>query len=461
MNNAKKFKLAAILLIYNVIICKAQFTTIAHTTYPVTALFADTATHKMYIGSTGPTLLDTIPINGLGMYDLTSHQLDSIPFGSRAVGFDVATITRVGTNLLIGGGLYYYDTLGAFQDNGLLVYDGNQIIYPTTSFNHPPGYGSYITSFETDSNSIIMSGIIDWYYFHSNVYDIIGLPLDANYYNYSAFPKISNDVNAYVRSIKYYNGELYAGGNFTSTNGIVDLVKLNNGTWQQVGTPLSGAFSSVHKLGTWNNLLLVMGNFQAAWGDPGDLIFAWDGTNWITMGNLGQGRVVDMLEYKGELYIAGAFSNLNNYLAKWDGLNWVAVDGVVFDNQANALATDGDNLYIGGWFQNLNGVPCGQVLQYTKTVGISENSFQLRNLKAYPNPVQKSGNVTVLCPNIWNEKEVKVQMYNTNGQIVSSINSVITQSRLSVTIPSLINAGMYRIVVTGNNFRGSVSVVVN
>ncbi len=98
-----------------------------------------------------------------------------------------------------------------------------------------------------------------------------------------------------------------------------------------------------------------------------DYIAKWDGMNWSELGSGSSGNgslnsYVYALAVSGsDLYVGGYFTNVNNsgttltaadYIAKWDGTNWSALgsgssgDGSL-NNYVYALAVSGTNLYVG------------------------------------------------------------------------------------------------------------------
>ena len=91
-------------------------------------------------------------------------------------------------------------------------------------------------------------------------------------------------------------------------------------------------------------------------------LYVWDGRQWgvaAVFGGINNFQVNDLAFVGNTLYAAGNFTNVNgvvaNGLARWDGTTW---SGIGFSGTAYALAVNGNNLYVGGMFTNLdnNGV---------------------------------------------------------------------------------------------------------
>jgi hypothetical protein len=99
--------------------------------------------------------------------------------------------------------------------------------------------------------------------------------------------------------------------------------------------------------------------------EGGELIFYWDGTDWTTITDRLQGEapyVADLaVDENGDLYIGGSFDSVNGVparnIAYWDGNVWHALgDGVI--RQVSALAFDpGGELYAVGFLTEAGGLP--------------------------------------------------------------------------------------------------------
>ena len=144
------------------------------------------------------------------------------------------------------------------------------------------------------------------------------------------------------------------------------------GLWSALGSDGSGAGA----LNGWVNAMAVSGidvyvggYITDVGGIPGaNFIAKWDGSVWSAVGApydiYGQ---VNAIAVSGtDVYISGDFTNVAgideaDYVAKWDGSAWSALgsngsgDGAL-NSEVQALAIDGTNLYVGGWFTDAGGV---------------------------------------------------------------------------------------------------------
>lgn len=108
-----------------------------------------------------------------------------------------------------------------------------------------------------------------------------------------------------------------------------------------------------------SNLLYIAGDFDTIDGVTANSIIAWDGENWISIGNGVDGTIHALKYYRDKLFIGGDFvlpgvEGAQN-LAFWDGESLQAMqigdmEGVVMDMEVLS-----NKLYIGGSFKKVNG----------------------------------------------------------------------------------------------------------
>ncbi|HYV94198.1 MAG TPA: T9SS type A sorting domain-containing protein [Chitinophagales bacterium] len=144
-------------------------------------------------------------------------------------------------------------------------------------------------------------------------------------------------------SLIEYNGQLVAGGGFTSA-GAVSVKGLavldSDNLWQAFpvgGVTNSGGYSPpyISRMAIYNGDLIVGGDFDSAGGVACNSIARWDGNQWHSLGNgvTSSGPVANVLAlgvYLDTLYVAGSFDTAGEAycldFAKWDGMQWHAVD---------------------------------------------------------------------------------------------------------------------------------------
>lgn len=169
-----------------------------------------------------------------------------------------------------------------------------------------------------------------------------------------------------INSLAIYNGELYAAGYFSSFNGasITSIAKWNGGNWLPVGTGFGNPnwYQTILALAVYNGELYAGGNFSISGGAPANNIAKWNGTSWSSVGNGANDHVYSMVVYNGELYAAGYpgfANNLPTCVAKWDGSSWSTV-GTGPDNIIDftvTLTVFNGALYAAGSYGGWGGVP--------------------------------------------------------------------------------------------------------
>ncbi|MBL8061663.1 MAG: S-layer homology domain-containing protein [Anaerolineales bacterium] len=188
-----------------------------------------------------------------------------------------------------------------------------------------------------------------------------------------------------VEALAMIGSDLYAGGAFavSSVPTGIYIAKWDGSNWSGLGSNGSGGSSlnsPVQALAVMGTTLYVGGYFSNVNNNgsvltAADYVAAWDGTNWSALGSNGasDGSVtaspVNDLQVIGtDLFVGGAFTNVNNngvslpeadYIAKWDGTNWSALSSNGSGNGSisstvQALTAIGTDLYVGGGFTNVN-----------------------------------------------------------------------------------------------------------
>jgi hypothetical protein len=174
-------------------------------------------------------------------------------------------------------------------------------------------------------------------------------------WNGSTWSALSVGMNDTVQAlIVDGNGNLYAGGSFTTAGGVAAnyIAKWNGSAWNALGAGLSNN-GFVRALAIANNNIYAGGYFASAGGVVTNSIAKWDGSEWTALGSgLDLYSTVYALAFDkgGNLYTSGLFTiagdKASGFLAKWlvpdsdsDGVN-DSLD--TFPNNA-AATTDADH----------------------------------------------------------------------------------------------------------------------
>ena len=163
-------------------------------------------------------------------------------------------------------------------------------------------------------------------------------------------------------------GVVYAGGNFTNSEGSHFVAVWNGNTWSELGEGVAALHANgyILSLTTRNGSLYAAGIFLNAAGYQ--YVARWNGRAWEEVGTganaLNANNIIYSLttDKTGNLYAAGRFTNASGkcYVAKWDGTTWSETGTGTSALSANAdiftLATDSSgNVYAGGYFTNAAG----------------------------------------------------------------------------------------------------------
>ena len=195
-------------------------------------------------------------------------------------------------------------------------------------------------------------------------------------WNGGSWQAVGTGMNSYVYALCVYNGELYAGGSFRTAGGVTagGIARWNGSSWQPVG---AGMNYYVYALCVYNGELYAGGAFTTAGGVTANYIAKWNGSSWRPVGTgMGGGSypcVYALCVCNGELYAAGQFTTAGgvaaSYIAKWNGVNWQALGagmgmGGVSNPRVCALCVYNGELYAGGGFTTAGGVAASCIARW-------------------------------------------------------------------------------------------------
>lgn len=183
----------------------------------------------------------------------------------------------------------------------------------------------------------------------------MGVYYDGNQFQYLSMPGYSGGgPECYLAR---QNNTLLVGGGFAGQFGTTFGVAQwdGNNTWvdspYSVGNPLP-----VTAMLEFNGQVYVAGHFT----DPANHIAVHNGTQYSPVGDGFDQEVYDLIVYNGELYAAGGFTMSGStsvaHIAKWTGSAWVDVGGGL-DNDVLDLEVFNGELYASGMFSHAGGAP--------------------------------------------------------------------------------------------------------
>ncbi|MBK8553145.1 MAG: hypothetical protein IPL53_19630 [Ignavibacteria bacterium] len=201
-------------------------------------------------------------------------------------------------------------------------------------------------------------------------------------------------MDNWVHALTVYNGELIAGGQFTSAGGVPAnyIAKWNGYSWSPLG---SGTNAEVDALTVFNGKLIAGGRFTSRRSDV-NFIAQWDGTNWNDdLGGVGSivaaltvynnrivaggyfveadGTPAHLTVLNNELYAGGLFETAGgitaNGIAKWNGTTWSDLNGGLYYGGSNAygafaVTNYANKVIAGGLFTTAGGVGVAHIAQW-------------------------------------------------------------------------------------------------
>lgn len=239
--------------------------------------------------------------------------------------------------------------------------------------------GQFISAFVLDEEGEL--------YFSSygstgKIYKIVGgsttnSVLDVNGEGFLA--EFQNGINGQVEALAVYSDKVYAGGLFQMAGdkqvSNIAMYELGKGWSNLVG----GSNGIIKALAVdANGNLYAGGEFTSIGGVNANNIARWNGTTWSAMGTGTSGLVSKIgINGLGAIYAGGAFENAGGILvrniARWNGTSWVALpDGSTSisgtNNEVRSIAFDAaNNLYIGGNFAEAGGKTANRIAVYNGT----------------------------------------------------------------------------------------------
>ena len=291
------------------------------------------------------------------------------------------------------------------------------------------------------------------------VYNTTGPSILTNFiakWNGTNLDSVGRGMDNLVYALTTYNGELYAGGSFTSAGGnpASCIAKWNGSTWSPVGSGMN-ANGIVRSLAVYNGELYAGGGFNSAGGNPASRIAKWNGTSWDSVGTGMNDNVYSLAAYNGELYAGGAFSiaggNFANQIAKWNGTSWSSVSGGT-DADVFSLAVHSGELYAGGLFDYVGGfaVQAYSIAKWNIPNGIEENLIHDK-INISPNP--SNGIFSLTC----SERISNIEIYDVMGKLIYNSKPQIPNPKLDLSDKT---KGIYFIKVTNASKIYSQKIII-
>jgi hypothetical protein len=183
---------------------------------------------------------------------------------------------------------------------------------------------------------------------------------------------VGDQITGNAFSLVSFNNELYVGGEFAEKK--TALLVYRDTKWKSMDMQFLTSSTATHSISlmrVYKNQLVATGDLriQCSNGEAGNMAF-FDGTKWIAPPFTIYGaRYYDMIEYNGELIIAGSFlvttkpyRDLNNIMA-WNGTDFHSLmDGS--DDAMYDLTVLNGKLFASGWFAKAGGVKANYIAMW-------------------------------------------------------------------------------------------------
>ncbi len=109
-------------------------------------------------------------------------------------------------------------------------------------------------------------------------------------------------------------------------------------------------------------------------GDSGSRIARWDGSGWnkLGAGKYGAAYIYAIAPSGSDVYMGGYFNNLDNFpaknIARWDGSSWNTLGGGVYTafggGNVSSIAVSGSDVYVGGSFSSAGGITVTNIARW-------------------------------------------------------------------------------------------------
>ncbi len=332
---------------------------------------------EVYVGGNF-TYADGFVVNNIALWDGTqTHALGTGLSGCHLppCTLQVFALAVQGSNLFVGGN---FASASGVPVNGLAMWNGAQWS------DVGGGVNGVVYAIALNGGDVYVGGVFDK---AGNV--------NANNiarWDGSQWHALASGINGVsVNTLAIQNNDLYVGGEFSGAGNVAatNVARWDGTTWHSMGGGLSG--NRVLTLAFHDGILYAGGEFISG------CLAEWDGTNWSVSNDLCPQMPIptefawiqSLVEWNGKLHalVRSSYADFaivawlengdwkigpsltynamwtlgtgnfvyvgGNGIHAWDDQNWYALfnaNAQGLDGGANALATDGNSIYVGGFF---------------------------------------------------------------------------------------------------------------
>jgi len=184
---------------------------------------------------------------------------------------------------------------------------------------------------------------------------------------------LGSGISGQVYALTVYDGALIAGGKLSIAGGVTAnaIARWNGSVWEPLGSGMGSPYGleRVDDLTVYNGELIAGGYFTTAGGVECACIARWNGVAWHPLGSGMDLPVGALTVYNGELIAGGSFSTAGgasaNHVARWNGLAWRPLGNGVNDYVAALIEFNG-KLAMAGWFNIAGGQVSGHWARWSE-----------------------------------------------------------------------------------------------
>lgn len=289
-----------------------------------------------------------IPAKCIVRYNGGFSNLGSTGLAS-STSFQVYTMLAVGNDLFVGGD---FQTAGGVTVNGISRWDG--VAWWALGSGVSGGSKPMVLSMAMVQTELYVGGR----FVNAGGSTVNNLAK----WNGESFYPIGNGMNDDLLAMSYNEPFLYFGGKFTNSNGgaITNKIGQFGGCFVQPPSPCtysnlgSGTVTKqIYAVTFFQGQLYAVGNFLSIGGVAANYIARWNGLNWRALGSGLENQATTLAVFQNQLYVGGYFLTAGGvpakFVAKWSGSAWSAMPvELSTTGYVQVLKTIGDFLYIGG-----------------------------------------------------------------------------------------------------------------
>ncbi len=294
-----------------------------------------------------------IPATNLARYSV--DQCHALASGGQGLGFSLASLCTFQGQVITGG---YFRYAGSTWTPAAAAWDGNSwnqmsgLVLNGESVDPIPY--SYFDKLVTD-DTILVGGL-----------SFVSGCLEERYV--CQWDPINNAWMTLVpdyRELAVLDGQIY--GTQNRINGVYQVV---DNSWTRIPGDFFDLHSGVTCLETWNGMLIAGGYFNKVDDLVVNCIAAWNGEQWLALGDGLPGGVKTIGVFNNTL-VAVYYFESQLRVAMLNGEQWQTLGGT-FSNGVHSLQQYGTHLFAGGYFHTVDGRPASGLAWWN---GYSWNAF--------------------------------------------------------------------------------------